>query len=203
MTLAVISLPQSMRRVGLALGTALAVAALAACSNATASSDKGNEQGFVSGLGTVTRVDAASRKAGPELKGTTLGGAAFDLSALKGKVVVLNVWASWCGPCRAEAPVLERVAQDLRPQGVQFVGLDTRDSDASAKAFVDNYGVTYDSVIDRDGQLQLAFRKTIPPSAIPSTLVLDRQGRVAGRYLGPITEPRLRDLIAPVLAEKS
>jgi thiol-disulfide isomerase/thioredoxin len=191
------------RRVALALSAVIFGVALAGCSNATASSDKGNEQGFVSGLGTVTKVDVADRKAGPDLKGATLGGSPFDLSALKGKVVVLNVWASWCGPCRAEAPALERVAQDLRPQGVQFVGLDTRDSDASATAFVDNYGVTYDSVIDRDGQLQLAFRKTIPPSAIPSTLVLDRQGRVAGRYLGPITEPRLRELIAPVLAETS
>jgi len=86
---------------------------------------------------------------------------------------------------------------------VTFVGLDTRDSDASARAFVDRFGITYDNVIDRDGRLQLLFSDTLPPQAIPSTLVIDREGRVAGRVLGKASESSLRGLIEPLVSAES
>jgi hypothetical protein len=89
-------------------------------------------------------------------------------------------------------------------KGVQFIGIDSRDSDtAAANAFLSNIGSTYPNVQDPDGELALAFRGTLTPGTIPSTLVLDRQGRVAVRILGPTTEPRLTALVTPVVAESA
>ena len=113
----------------------------------------------------------------------------------------MNVWASWCAPCRAEAPALASLADEFDGRGVQFVGLDTRDSDVSARAFVDRFEIPYPNVIDRDGRLQLLFADTLPPQAIPSTLLIDPEGRVAARALGKVTQSSLRGIIeelAPV-----
>lgn len=164
--------------------------------------DAAAQQGYVAGSGATTQVAPEDRRAAPELRGTTLDGADFDLASLRGKVVVLNVWASWCPPCRAEAPMLEVLADGLRAEGVEFVGVDTRDGDGTAaRAFAQNVGLSYPSVVDPDGVLLLAFRDTLPPQAVPSTLVIDRQGRIAARVIGPATEPRLRSLITSVLDE--
>lgn len=159
------------------------------------------EQGYVSGDGTTTIVAESERQAAPDLTGTTLAGDPFALSDHLGEVVVLNVWASWCAPCRAEAAELQAVSAELEDQGVQFVGLNTRDSQAAADAFVDRFGVTYPSVVDTDGSRQLLFHETLPPAAIPSTLVIDRQGRVAGRAIGEVDRSRLLGMIEPILAE--
>lgn len=159
------------------------------------------EQGYVSGDGTTTIVAASERQAAPDLTGTTLAGDPFALSDHLGEVVVLNVWASWCAPCRAEAADLQAVSAELEDQGVQFVGLNTRDSQAAADAFVDRFGLTYPSIVDTDGSRQLLFHETLPPAAIPSTLVIDRQGRVAGRAIGEVDRSRLLGMIEPILAE--
>ncbi len=161
------------------------------------------EQGYVSGDGTTTIVAESEREAAPDLSGTTLDGRPFALSDHLGEVVVLNVWASWCAPCRAEAADIEAVSAELEDQEVQFVGLNTRDSEASARAFVDRFGVTYPSVVDTDGSRQLLFHETLPPAAIPSTIVIDRQGRVAGRAIGEVDRSRLLGMIEPILAEES
>lgn len=170
--------------------------ALAACGGA-ADADPGT--GFVAGDGSIVLLAPDDRVSAPDLEGQTLDGATFRLADYRGKVVVLNVWASWCAPCRAEAPVLEAAWVDLQDKGVQFVGLDTRDTIAAAQAFVDNYGITYPNVVDTDGQLQLLFGDSLPPQAIPSTLVIDPQGRVAGRILGRVSESTLLGLIEPLL----
>jgi peroxiredoxin len=159
------------------------------------------EQGYVSGDGTTTILPVADREQAPALTGPTLTGGTFALSEQAGHVVVLNVWASWCAPCRSEASDLEAVSQELAARGVRFVGLNTCDSKPAAQAFVDRFGVGYDSVIDADGSLQLLFRDTLPPAAIPSTLVIDAQGRVAARAIGEVDRSRLLGLIEPVLAE--
>ena len=157
--------------------------------------------GYVSGDGTTTIVAEADRQPAPALTGTTLDGQHFDLADHLGEVVVLNVWASWCAPCRAEADDLAAVSAELADRGVVFVGIDTRDSDAAAQAFVERFGIDYPSVVDTDGSKQLLFRDNLPPSAIPSTLVIDRQGRVAARAIGEVDRSRLLGLIEPVLAE--
>jgi thiol-disulfide isomerase/thioredoxin len=160
------------------------------------------DQGFVAGDGSVTVLAVDERQPAPSIVGETLDGGTFTLADHLGQVVVLNVWASWCAPCRAEAPILEEVWQDTGPLGVQFVGLDTRDSDAAARAFVDRFGITYPNVIDRDGRLQLRFGDSLPPQAIPSTVVVDRQGRVAARALGKVSAATLRTMILPLVEEQ-
>lgn len=109
----------------------------------------------------------------------------------------MNVWASWCAPCRAEAPALAKVADQLQP-GVAFVGLNTRDSEAPAKAFANRFKLGYPNVVDPDGTLTMLFRETLPPQAIPSTVVIDKDGRVAARALGKVTPAELRTMIDSV-----
>ena len=143
-------------------------------------SGKVAEQGYVSGDGATTILAESERLAAPDLTGTTLDGELFSLADQLGEVVVLNVWASWCAPCRAEADDLQQVWTDVKGTGVQFVGLNTRDSQAAAEAFVDRFALTYPSVVDTDGSRQLLFHETLPPAAIPSTIVIDRTGSGRG-----------------------
>lgn len=181
----------------------VAAAALTACSRATAGTPVDQpETNYVAGDGTVNEVAPANRRDPVELSGPTLDGSSLDLASLRGKVVVLNVWGSWCPPCRKEAPVLKKVSQDVGGKDVVFVGIDTRDSDAAAKAFLDNIGLTYANVVDPDGELLLAFKGELNPNAIPSTLVLDKQGRVAARIVGGVEEGTLRAVIAPLVTEQ-
>jgi thiol-disulfide isomerase/thioredoxin len=191
------------RPAALALVAAAALMSGCAAQQAGAGERVGNvaEQGYVSGDGTTTILGVAERKPAPALTGTTLSGRPFSLSDEQGRVVVLNVWASWCAPCRAEASDLQAASAELAAKGVTFVGLNTRDSQAAAEAFVDRFGITYDSVVDQDGSLQLLFRDTLPPAAIPSTLVIDQQGRVAARAIGEVDRSRLLGLIEPLLAD--
>jgi peroxiredoxin len=178
---------------------AAAVIAVAGCANDPSESD----QGFVAGDGSVVVLAPDERQPAPEIIGTTLDGGTFNLADHLGEVVVLNVWASWCAPCRAEAPTLQEVWTETEPLGVQFVGLDTRDSDVAARAFVERFAITYPNVIDRDGRLQLRFGDSLPPQAIPSTVVVDRQGRVAARALGKVSGATLRTLILPLVEESN
>lgn len=186
-----------MRRLVPLIATLLLVTA---CGSA-ASGEPGTDTAFVAGDGSIVLIAPDQRGPAPDLAGATLEGGEFRLSDHLGEVVVLNVWASWCAPCRAEAPVLEAVWQRVQEDGVQFVGLDTRDTEEAALAFLDAYDITYPNVIDADGRLQLLFSDTLPPQAIPSTLVVDREGRVAGRIIGRVTEATLTALIEE--AEKS
>lgn len=156
---------------------------------------------FVAGDGSIVLLDPAERVPAPILTGVTLAGEDLSSEDFVGDVVVVNVWASWCAPCRSEAPTLERLSQEFSDQGVVFIGLNTRDSDTSARSFVERFGIGYPNVIDRDGVLQLGFRDSLPPRAIPSTLVIDRSGRVAARVLGAASESSLRGVIEAVAGE--
>jgi thiol-disulfide isomerase/thioredoxin len=190
-----------MRRLVAALVGVAVLVGLAGCSSTGAPTTGGDGQGFVTGDGSVAVVDPADRRPAPDLAGTTLSGDPVALSDFVGDVVVLNVWASWCGPCREEAPYLQAVADESAADGVTFLGINTRDDDAAAQAFERRFAITYPSIVDEDGRLLLAFRDTLPPSAIPSTLVIDRQGRVAARILRSTTYTELKRLVADVAAE--
>jgi thiol-disulfide isomerase/thioredoxin len=144
---------------------------------------------------------AGERDPAPPLEGRTLDDTPFNLEDLDGHVVVINVWGSWCGPCRAETPGLVRIANKTADEGVRFVGIDTRDDRAAAQAFVKNYKVPYPSVFDPTGQALLAFRDVIPSAAIPSSLVLDADGNVAARVIGAVDETTLQGLLDDLLAE--
>lgn len=159
------------------------------------------EAGFVQGSGVVTVIDPAQREPAPDFSGPTLDGGTFDLGDHRGDVVVLNVWGSWCAPCRAEAPALAAVAEQTAADGVVFIGVNTRDTETAARAFEDEFGVPYPSVVDTDGRRLLAFRDTLPPAAIPSTLVVDRDGLMAARVIGEISENSLRGLVTDIAGE--
>jgi thiol-disulfide isomerase/thioredoxin len=128
-----------------------------------------------------------------------LAGKRVALSDYRGKIVVLNVWGSWCVPCRSEAPALARAARALAPKGVVFLGINSRDPEkASPRAFVRRYGTPYDSIYDPDGRTLLAFHGTLAPNSIPSTVIIDRQGRVAASVIGSVSSTTLDDLVSDV-----
>ncbi|MGW0785261.1 TlpA family protein disulfide reductase [Streptomyces sp. NPDC002913] len=192
------------RRFTLLAATAVAGAlTLSACGDGTKAGGGGNTN-FVTGSGGISTVAAGERTDAPKLDGTTLDGKALDVADYKGKVVVLNVWGSWCGPCRAEAKHFAKVSKDTADQDVQFIGINTRDTQrAAAVNFEQDYGVTYPSLYDPTGKLLLRFPKgTLNAQAIPSTVVIDRNGKLAARTLAAIDETKLREMIDPLIAEK-
>jgi len=168
---------------------------LSGCGTASAGAN-----GFVAGDGTLTVLPADQRPAAPVIEGTTLAGDAWRSDATSGKVLVYNVWGSWCAPCRAEAPVL--VAASKRTAETA-VFLNTRDLDKAApQAFIRAFAVPYVNLYDPDGALLLKFSGQLPASAIPSTLLVDPKGRVAARIIGEVTETTLVDVISDLAAGK-
>jgi thiol-disulfide isomerase/thioredoxin len=134
-------------------------------------------------------------------QGTLLDGDPFDSDELLGRVSVFNVWGSWCGPCRTEAPDLVRVADESGDE-VAFVGINVRDNPDAARAFERQFEVPYPSVAAEDSsQALLAFGGALASAAVPSTVVLDRDGRIAARVIGPVTYSTLSALVASVVAE--
>lgn len=151
----------------------------------------------------LTRYLPGQRATAPTLQGTTLDGQPWSLASQAGQVVVINVWGSWCGPCRLETPDLVRLARESRSRGVRFAGIDTRDNPAAAQAFVRAFQVPYPSLADPDGQVLLTYRAVIPTSVVPSTVVIDRQGQVAARVIGPVTYPTLQGILDDELGRES
>ncbi|MEU2233574.1 TlpA family protein disulfide reductase [Streptomyces vietnamensis] len=200
--------PRRTRRTLVAVGM-LSVAALtlSACGgDDNGKSGGGGNTNFVTNPGGgISTVAKGERGAPGKLAGETLEGKQLDVADLKGKVVVLNVWGSWCGPCRAEAPHFAKVSKDLKGQDVEFVGINTRDFNKQpAIAFEEDYGVPYPSLYDPQGKLILfGFPKgTLNPQGIPSTVVLDKEGKIAARSLMALDEKKLRSMIEPLLKEK-
>ena len=160
-----------------------------------------------SGNSGVTDVDGSAsavvystghRPAAPGFTATTLTGSKLSFSAYRGKVVVLNFWGSWCVPCREEASTLSQVAAQYQPSGVSFLGVDVRDTVASAEAFAHNFHITYPSVSDPSSVITLDFTAVVPIAGTPTTLVIDRTGHVAGAVFGTVTYPELATILAKV-----
>jgi thiol-disulfide isomerase/thioredoxin len=177
---------------------ALAAVALVAsgCSNVAGTGDKG----YIDGKGVITLLPDGDRKAPGDVSGETLEGDQVSLSSYAGKVVVINVWGSWCPPCRAEADELAAAARELGPKGVVFLGIDTREASRdNGLSFQRRYDVPYPSIYDPGGRTMLAFHGTLTPNAIPSTVVIDAKGRVAASILGEVTSrTTLADLVEEV-----
>ena len=178
----------------------LATLALAGCGGGAIAADTPDSSGqsFVGSAYNSTVFRAGARPVAPDISGTTLTGQHLTLSAYRGSVVVINFWGSWCAPCRAEAPDLSALAANYGTRGVRFLGIDIRDDPVSADAFIKAFGVPYPSLNDPSDELALAFRGTVPPAAIPTTLVIDRSGRIAARILGSVSYDSLRALITQV-----
>lgn len=187
-----------------AAAAVVAVIALAGCSTGNDTKNSAGEQaGYVEAKDKlIKRVAAGDRDAAPELAGKSLEDRDLSLADFKGKVVVLNVWASWCNPCRGEAPALQKLSAELGPQGVQFLGINSKDaSKDNARNFERKFGITYPSLTDASGSMMLKFRGPLAPTGLPATYVVDRQGRIAAYLKGPVDEELLRSMITPVLGE--
>ncbi len=182
---------------GRLVAAAAAALSLIGCSSAPGASDG---LGFTAGDGTVTLVPVVDRQEAPVLAGTTLSGDEVSTADFAGTPIVVNVWGSWCAPCRAEAPHLVEAAEQLGDRAA-LLGLNTRDLDAApALAFERAFDITYPSIFDPDGELLLGFGQ-LPPKAIPSTVVIDADGRVAARVLGQVDAKTLVGIVGDVEAD--
>ncbi len=162
----------------------------------------GDSKNYIAGDGTVTEFASEQRPTFLPFSGETESGQMLDSEALAGQVVVMNWWYSACAPCRAEAPELQALYEEFQVQGVQFVGVNVRDTSETALAFDRKFGISFPSIMDaQTGSVSLAFQGVVSPQAVPTTLVIDKQGKVASRILGRIDPSILRTLIETVVAE--
>lgn len=170
------------RLVGAPVAALLTGVLLAGCTSLEGTGDKG----YVSGEGQVTRLAVEDRDPAISLTGEDLDGKRLSLEEMRGTPVVVVVWGSWCGPCRAEAPDVVAAAEELG-EDAQFVGLNIRDTNqAQAQGFVRTFEVPYPSFYSPDGKAMLPFRGTLTPNSIPSFVVLDAEGRVAASIIGEL-----------------
>lgn len=192
----------SRMRTGISVFAVAALIALGGCAQ-----DSGNgpvqvvDQGYQSGDGSITTFALADRTEPVALDGVDYENNPVDSTQFYGDVVVLNTWYAACPPCRAEAPDLVALAEHFTPDGVHFLGINRTDAPGAAQAFEREYGVTWASINDSSGSAVASLAGVVPIKAVPTTVVLDRTGRVAARVLGQIDKTTLKALIGDVLAE--
>lgn len=164
----------------------------------------GDNKGYITGDGRIVEYSAAQRGAPVSFAGTTEDGVRVSSADYAGKPLVVNFWYAACGPCRAEAPRLNKAASELETTGTAFLGVNIYDAPATAKAFEKTYRVTYHSVIDvTDKRVTQAFAAFVPLNSVPITLVLDRKGRVSARVIGELADASiLTALVRTALTEK-
>ena len=172
--------------------TVILTIVLTSCSGGSSSN---TEESYVSGDGSVTFISPADRIDAPAMAGMTLTGTNYAYTI--GQVTVVNVWASWCSPCRSEIPTLIDLSKKYSQ--VTFLGVLTRDMPPAAEAFARRFAIPYPTLID--DSILLGFRDSLPANAIPSTAVIDKNGKVAGRILGEVTVASLSKLIERVSSE--
>lgn len=191
------SRPTSRRGLLVAAGAALGAVALSACSPTEDSlarqANAGGDTGYVAGDGSVTEYPAGERGEPVEFEGALFDGTHVSAQDLRGTPTVLNFWYAGCAPCRAEAPDLVELARRHEDE-VDFYGVNVRDERPTAEAFERTFDVPYPSFEDRDGGVLLDLAEHVPPQAVPTTVVLDAEGRVAARILG-IADPSILDTI--------
>lgn len=164
---------------------------------------EGDNKNYIAGDGTVTEFAQANRPEARPWGGLTESGDELTSEQLAGVITVVNFWYAACAPCRAEAPDLVALAAEYEPQGVQFVGVNVRDSAETALAFDRRFDVNFPSIMDaQSGEVMLAFTGVVTPQAVPTTLVIDSEGRVSSRVLGRIDASILSTLIDTVIEER-
>ena len=196
--------PRMPRRTGIAAAVAaVAIMTTAGCAGGDIGSNNpaSSGQSFVGHSYESTYYQPGSRPVAPLVSGTTVTGQQLSLSQYRGDTIVINFWGSWCAPCRAEAPALGQLARELGPRGVRFVGIDIRDEPVSAKAFMQQFNVGYPSLSDPNDEIALDFHSTVPPADIPTTLVIDKSGRIADRIFGASTYHQLLSVINQVTGQ--
>ncbi len=191
---------RALKRFGLVAAGALVALGLGGCVTETPAAAGGS---YVSVDGTVTEFAVDQRGEPIDFGGTLDTGEQFDSTNSRGQVLVVNFWYAACPPCRLEAPWLQALSEEFASQGVEFVGINVRDGTSVSLAFAGAFSVTYPSIIDTDGGAALAFTGVASPNAVPTTLVLDRSGRVASRIIGLLDEGVLRTLIESAVQEPS
>ena len=155
----------------------------------------------VDGNASAVLYTAGHQPLAPDFTATTLTGSRIDFASYRGKVVVVNFWGSWCGPCRQEAPTLAVASEQYQKAGVDFLGVDVRDTTASAEAFTRNFGITYPSVSDAGSVITQDFTAVVPIAGTPTTLVIDRTGHIAGAVFGTATMGELSAMLSKVTGQ--
>jgi len=164
----------------------------------------GSGANYISGDGAITVLAPESRTDSVQFEGNLDTGEFFSSSDYAGSVIVVNFWYAGCPPCRVEAADLESLHQQFLSDGVAFVGVNIFDQAPTALTFANEFGVSYGSIMDVEtGSVRLAFAGQVAPNAVPTTLVLDKQGRVSARISGVITDvDLLANIIEGVLEEE-
>ncbi len=155
------------------------------------------------GIGLANRAPVTGRsgftrigKPAPEFKLSLFEGGMVDLADYRGKPIVINFWASWCGPCRIEAPILEGLWQAYRDQDVQFIGVDIQDAEADSLKYLREFGITYPNGLDADGRITVDYGVI----GIPVTFFINRKGIVERRWVGAVSETRMTQWVQELVA---
>ena len=189
--------------------TALAISALvlttSACANDSLADQfrSGDNKNYIAGDGTVTEFALGSRPKAASWSGTTESGEEISSTQLEDVITVMNFWYAGCAPCRVEMPELIELQTEFLPEGVQFIGVNVRDSAETALAFARRIDMNFPSVMDaKTGSVVLGFTGVVTPQAVPTTLVIDAQGNVSARVLGRIDKGILATLVKTVIEER-
>lgn len=193
----------AVRAGALALAIVIALAGCASDPLAEQYRNGGNEN-YIAGDGTVLELPADSRAAPIDFTSTTDAGTTVAAKDFRGQILVVNFWAAYCDPCRVEAPDLEKLSRAYDGKGVEFLGVNIADTADTSRAFARKYGVSYPSALDANtGTVRLAFAGKTAQSALPTTMVLDKQGRVAARILGQLQSPSILEAIIKTVAAEN
>ena len=159
----------------------------------------GTNKNYISGDGSVTEFNG-KKSVGEKWTSTTFDGQVITSDSLLGHVTVLNFWYAGCAPCRAETPDLAKIASTYEAKGVYVVGVNVRDTSATALAFARTHKLNYPSVMDIEtGAVVQAYTGVVSPSAVPTTLVINAKGEVTSRVLGRFEPGTLKSLIDTAL----
>lgn len=178
--------------------TALVLLAVGLAVAFTGGNGQASDRDYVAGSTNAWLYTTGNRPLAPDFSGTMLTGAPVKFSSYKGKIVVLNFWASWCGPCRGEAPTLAVLSEKYAKNDVSFLGDNVGDTPTNALSFTKSVGITYPSVNDPSYQIAQDFGNAVLINDTPTTLVIDKTGHIAGVIYGAATYAQLDTMLQDV-----